>query len=288
MTTAVVTITRDRDAHLHRQRRGLAAAPPDLHVIVGMGAAPRLDDVPGAPATSTLLLPVHRGGLPLAAARNLGAAAALGAGADLLVFLDVDCIPDPRLLPRYAAAAAATPEPALLCGPVAHLPPPPPGGYPDGGLAALAPPHPARPAPPDGEIVADDRFALFWSLSFAVTARTWSALGGFCEEYRGYGGEDTDFAETAAARGAGLYWVGGADAYHQHHAAARTDPARIAEIVRNARLFRHRWGWWPMEGWLTELAAAGAVTFDPAAGVLALRTAPPPALRTPTRGLPGR
>jgi hypothetical protein len=261
--TAVVTITRDRDAHLHRQRIGLAADPPDLHVVVGMGAEPALDVVVGAPPVAPVLVDVPSTGLPLAAARNTGAAAALDAGADLLVLLDVDCIPDPRMLRRYADAARAVTSPALLCGPVAYLPPAPPDGYPRTGLDALASPHPARPAPPDGEVWRDDRFTLFWSLSFAVTAPDWARLGGFHEGYSGYGGEDTDYAVTAAGQGAGLYWVGGAAAYHQHHPPSRSTPARAAEIVRNARLFHRRHGWWPMTGWLTELAAAGAVEFDP-------------------------
>lgn len=272
MRTAVVTITHGRDAHLHRQRLGLATDPPDLHVVVGMGGAPRLAGIDGAPPVVPVAVPVPATGLPLAAARNAGVAAAVAAGAELLVLLDVDCIPGPRLLRRYTEAAVRVPgRPALLCGPVHHLPPPPPGGYPATGLDALAPPHPARPAPPDGEVWADDRFDLFWSLSFAVTAATWAATGGFCEEYTGYGGEDTDFACVARARGAGLHWVGGAAAFHQHHPPARHDGARTGEIVRNARLFRRRHGWWPMRGWLTELAADGSVEFDPDRGVLRVR-----------------
>jgi hypothetical protein len=272
LRTAVVTITRDRDTHLHRQRVGLAQAPPDLHVIVGMGAEPQLADVVGAPPTTTLTVAVPATGLPLAAARNAGAAAAIAAGAELLVLLDVDCIPGPRLLDRYTAAVPRMGRPALLCGPVAYLPPPPEGGYPDRGLDALAPPHPARPAPPDGEVRREDRLELFWSLSFAVTAADWITFGGFCEDYAGYGAEDTDFAFAAAARGAGLYWIGGAHAHHQHHPPSRSTPGRAAEIVRNARLFRCRWGWWPMAGWLEELATAGTVEFDPGSDLLRLAT----------------
>lgn len=263
LRTAVVTITRDRDAHLHRQRRGLAQAPPDLHVIVGMGAEPQLTEVAGAPPTVTSTVDVPGTGLPLAAARNTGAAIAIAAGAELLVLLDVDCIPHRHMLDRYTAAVPRVDRPALLCGPVAYLPPPPEGGYPDDGLTDLAPPHPARPHPPDGEVWRDDRFELFWSLSFAVTAADWLTLGGFWEEYTGYGGEDTDFALTAAGRGAGLYWIGGALAHHQHHPPSRSTPGRAAEIVRNAHLFHRRWGWWPMTSWLQELATAGTIELDP-------------------------
>uniref|UniRef100_UPI0015F0E518 glycosyltransferase family 2 protein n=1 Tax=Pseudonocardia pini TaxID=2758030 RepID=UPI0015F0E518 len=205
------------------------------------------------------------GPLPLAHARNAGAATALGLDADLLVFLDVDCIPGPTLVERYARAAR-TAGSSLLCGPVTYLPP---------GSTELVPdPHPARPDPPAGALVPETRRELFWSLSFAVTAEAWRRSGGFCEEYRGYGGEDTDFALTAGERGLGLHWVGGAHAFHQHHPPARTDEARVAEIVANARLFHRRRGRWPMVGWLHELAAAGAVEFDPAHDTLRLTTTP--------------
>lgn len=256
---AVVTVVRGRADHLARQRRVLAAGPAVTHVVVGMGERP---DVSG---TGPPVRPVTvgcDGALPLARARNTGARAALDGGADLLVFLDVDCLPGPRMLDRYARAARRT-GPALLAGPVTYLPP---GALPEDGLDAWVDPHPGRPAPPDGTVVPEPRRELFWSLSFAVTAPAWSASGGFCEGYLGYGAEDTDFA---LACGLPLYWVGGADAFHQHHPPARDDPARVTEIVANARLFHRRWGTWPMQGWLHDLDAAGLVRFDPSAGVLA-------------------
>ncbi|GAA1881929.1 glycosyltransferase [Pseudonocardia ailaonensis] len=241
MRTAVVTIVAGREEHLRRQQEALARGPAVIHVVVGMAAA---------------------GPLPLAEARNTGAAIALADGAELLVFLDVDCIPGPALLDRYADAARRT-GPTLLCGPVTYLPP--------GGFDLEPDPHPARPDPPDGTILPETRRELFWSLSFALTAHAWRRAGGFCEEYRGYGGEDTDFALTARDRGLDMAWVGGAHAFHQHHRPTRHDPARVGEIVANARLFRHRWGRWPMADWLADLAAAGAVEFDPARNHLTVR-----------------
>ena len=35
--------------------------------------------------------------------------------------------------------------------------------------------------------------------------------------------------------------------------------AHRADILRNGALFAERWGWWPMRGWLDELAALGLV-----------------------------
>ncbi len=263
MRTAVVTLVAGRHGHLARQYDGLRAGSPqpDLHVVVAMGD----DAVAGVtgrqPAGIVVALAADRAALPLATARNAGAAAAIADGAELLVFLDVDCIPGPALLSRYADAAR-THGRHLLCGPVHYLPPAPPGGYDLTALDSLADPHPARPAPPPGTVETGTDHRLFWSLSFAVTASVWSALGGFCLDYVGYGGEDTDFAETAAAAGVGLRWVGGATAYHQHHAVSRPPVEHLDDILRNAAIFHRRWGWWPMRGWLDAFAEQGLVRHD--------------------------
>jgi len=205
-----------------------------------------------------LEVPLIAGRLPLAQARNAGAAAAIDAGAELLIFLDVDCIGGDRLLSRYAEVAQSV-APALLCGPVAYLPPPPATGYELSALASLAVPHAARPQPDDAQCERNGDHTLFWSLSFAVTVDTWSVLGGFCADYTGYGGEDTDLGQVAAAAGVELCWVGGAYAYHQHHPTAEPPTQHLDDILRNAGIFYDRWGWWPMHGWLAAFEQAGLV-----------------------------
>jgi GT2 family glycosyltransferase len=261
--SAVITITHGRDEHLNRQRLALAANPPDLHVVVGMDDRPDLPAIPGAPDPVVTRLPPGEGGLPLAEARNTGARLAVDEGATTLVFLDVDCIPGPQLLRRYRQAAAQLGPLALLSGPVAYLPPPAGSGYPTCGLDELAPFHPARPVPADGQVVAESRFELFWSLSFCVSSATWDRLGGFHQGYSGYGAEDTDFAMTARQAGAQLFWVGGAEAFHQHHEPSRDDPTHQGEMVRNAQLFHRRHGWWPMRDWLENLPTPALVNLDP-------------------------
>ncbi|MFC7575494.1 glycosyltransferase family 2 protein [Klenkia terrae] len=198
----MVTVVHGRHAHLTRQLAGLArqTRPADDHVVVAMGDA----QVRAVVGTAARVLDVPAGArLPLAAARNAGADAALAGGAELLVFLDVDCIPGPDLVARYAAAAQ---DDVLDSGPVTYLPAA--ADYDLATLHTLADPHPARPVPADGEVLVAEDHRLFWSLSFALTGATWTRLGGFCEEYAGYGGEDTDFAETAHAAGVPLRWVG--------------------------------------------------------------------------------
>ncbi len=267
MRTALITVVAGRHGHLAHQERGIAAGSrrPDQRIVVAINdpdAAAVLGDRDPAPVV--LAHPTTPLGLPLAGARNAGAACALAAGAELLVFLDVDCIPGPDLVRRYQEAAIRRHD-RLLCGPAAYLPPPPHGGYPAIGLDQLAAPHPARPVPADGQTLDADDHTLFWSLSFALTATAWHEIGGFSESYVGYGGEDTDFGQAARARGIGMRWVGGATAFHQHHPISDPPVEHLDDVLRNAAIFRSRWGWWPMTGWLEEFERLGIAAYDSAA-----------------------
>jgi len=261
--TAVITLAHGRHGHLRRQIADLARGTrtPDVHVIVAMD-----DPTLAAVAPSADIVQVSRvdGELPLAAARNAGAARARRLGATLLVLLDVDCVPAPQMLERYVAAAGR--HDGVLSGPVGYLPPPPADGYPAWGLAELARPHPARPVPAEDEIWAAEDLELFWSLSFALRADTWERLGGFCEDFYGYGGEDTDFGQVIARAGVGLWWVGGAWAFHQHHGDGGAPVRHLDAVLRNAAIFHRRWGWWPMRGWLAEFDRMGLAALDPATG----------------------
>jgi hypothetical protein len=268
MRTAIITIAHGRHDHWRMQRAALArhSSTADLHVLIAMNDDAFTDD-DGAPPLRIVPLHAEPGPLPLARARNVGADAALAAGAELLVFLDVDCIPAPELVDGYRAAAV---DPAsrghLLCGPVTYLRPPGPGGYDIDTLADLDDPHPARPAPPVGEVVVGGRHELFWSLSFAVDAATWRRVGGFDETYSGYGGEDTDFGQRARRVGVELAWVGSSRAYHQHHPVEDPPLRHVDDILRNGALFAERWGWWPMQGWLDAFTEMGLVERDDAGG----------------------
>jgi GT2 family glycosyltransferase len=267
---AVITPVAGRHEHLRMQRRGLlrSTLPVDSHVVVSMGDGEAADAAAAQvrPPADVVRVDVPDARLPLARARNAGARRAIEFGADLLVFLDVDCIPAPGMVARYADCAAEDRTPRLLCGPVAYLPPPPPDGYRLDELGGLADPHPARPSPRDDEVLRDGDPRLFWSLSFAVRPDVWTAIGGFCEEYRGYGGEDTDFGQLAAAAGVRLDWIGGATAYHQYHPSGDPPVEHVDDILSNAHVFFRRWGWWPMTGWLTQFRQLGLVDFDPVAG----------------------
>lgn len=292
--TTVVTIVHGRHRHLQRQLLSvdaLASRGPLQHVVVAMddsavAALIEHHEPAGRGVSERVLIDIAVGAdgeLPLAAARNLGADVALADGAELLVFLDVDCLAHRDLVTDYSAALAGGRTdlgPVLWCGQVSYLPPLPPdvADYPLAGLDTWAAPHPARPVLPAGATELSRDVRLFWSLNFAITAVDWRTAGGFHPGYRGYGGEDTDFARTVAALGGGLGWIGGAGAFHQHHPTSSPPWQHLSAIVRNAHVFRERWDRFPMEGWLDAFAAAGAIDYRPEHGVLRLTI--PPADRT--------
>lgn len=258
---AVITIAHGRRDHWALQRAALdrSARPPDDRILVAI-ADPELARAARAAGCRVVETGTDAEGLPLARARNLGAEAALQAGADVLVFLDVDCLPAPALIAAYAAAAGATEtRGALLSGPVTYLDAPPAAGYDLDRLPTLDRPHPARPTPAPGEVELGGSHDLFWSLSFGLTADLWRRIGGFHEGYVGYGGEDTDFAWSARSLGIPMAWVGDARAYHQHHPVEDPPRRHLDAILRNAALFHRRWGTWPMRGWLDAFEREGLV-----------------------------
>jgi N-acetylglucosaminyl-diphospho-decaprenol L-rhamnosyltransferase len=256
--TVVTLSSMPRLVHLQNQVNAVRElGEVDIVLVwVGEDAPPALD------VDHTLHVPPGPHGLRLAAARNAGADRAVRTGAELVIFLDADCVPGPELVDRYSQAAAEH-DGAVLCGPVTYLAP----GVDVGDAAHLVSatnPHPARPAPAPGQVVqaSPAEYPLFWSLSFALTARAWAGLVRFDEGYEGYGGEDTDFAFALRDTSTPLVWVGGAHAYHQHHPTTSPPWQHLDDILRNGRRFAGRWGQWPMTGWLAAFEREGAVRRD--------------------------
>lgn len=255
---AIVSLcSSERVTHLRNQLRAVQSRPGIQTIVVWIDGTPP----PPLDADDIVLIPPGSHGMKLSAARNAGADRAIERGADLIVFLDADCIPGTLLVTQYAKAATANPR-AILCGPVTYLPP----GLTridSRSLAKMTNPHAARPAPPPGvvTVASDDEYRLFWSLSFAMSSEAWSANPKFHEVYEGYGGEDTDFAFSARQAGTPLVWVGGAHAYHQHHPTSSPPWQHLDDILRNGAIFAERWGQWPMTGWLNAFHAAGTIEF---------------------------
>jgi len=256
--TAVVTVVHRRHDHLARQRASLARSSVREidHVVVAMD-----DPEVAAAAWCSAALPGSPLGLPLAAARNRGAEVALARGADTLVFLDVDCLAGDSLVEAYDDVVRDEPT-TIWSGPVTYLDPPPADGYDLAALGDLDAPHSGRPAPRVGERLTGADPDLFWSLSFACSADAWLRTGGFCEDYVGYGGEDTDFARIVLDADLGLGWVGAPRAFHQWHPVSRPPVEHVDDIVRNAEIFRARWNSTPMLGWLEAFEERGLVRRD--------------------------
>ncbi len=253
---AVVTIVRDRRDHLARQREWLARHPDSVrHVIVDMGGEP----ISAASDTRVVDFQVSPGTpLPLAAARNLGAR---HADAEILIFLDVDCIPTPGLVPAYERSVRRSG--GVRSGPVGYLPPSQEvREWEVDELVRVSRFHDGRPRIEQRSTIAPSP-DMFWSLSFALTSTTFSAVGGFDESFDGYGGEDTDFARAVAETGVDLWFDGDAVAFHQHHAISNPPVEHLADIMRNATRFHEKWGAWPMAGWLKAFCDLGLIEWNP-------------------------
>lgn len=252
---SLLTIVKGRRRHLNALLRGISAArlvPTEMVIVFMNEELP--DDLPILPCrltTATLHDADHA--LPLAAARNRAAKLATTPN---LLFLDVDCIPNPDY--TRVLLEALSQYGGLLMGEVRYLPEPLPDDWTLSTLTATGLPHPRRPQVPVGAVQLTNTYHLFWSLSFAITKIDFERIGGFDEHYVGYGGEDTDFAFSA--RDAGLpFRLVGAVCYHQHHATCTPPYNHLEDIVTNAKAFYEKWGKWPMEGWLDAFAASGHV-----------------------------
>ncbi len=234
---------------------------PDLYVVVAMDD-PGLHSWRPEGGVPQVVVPLDADpdALPLAAARNAGAATALEAGADVLVFLDVDCLAGDALVASYTRAAVGRPD-VLWSGPVTYLPPAPPTGYDLRDLDDLDDPHPARPAPAAGHA----RRSAATPTSSGRSPSPCTATGG-CAPAGSARSTSATAARTPTSRavarreGLELGWLGSARAYHQHHPVENPPVRHLEAILRNGRVFRDRWGHWPMTGWLADFERLGLVT----------------------------
>ena len=263
---SVVTLAGGRPDHLRNMVLGLSRQrrlPAELIVAVIQDAP---YDLPEAPFPIRQMK-VSGPRLPLAAARNAAARAAIG---DELVFLDMDCIPAPDLLHDYARALGEMD--GLLMGEVLYLP----GGatragWTCGDFAAVAVRHSDRRGPPSEGIERCADYRCFWSLNFAMRRATFLSVGGFDERYAGYGGEDTDFGKMVDKADIPIAWIRGGLAYHQYHPHHMPPVHHLDSVVRNAELFEEKWGYRTMGHWLHAFRLMGLIDDTPGQPIRILR-----------------
>jgi GT2 family glycosyltransferase len=263
---SVVTLGKGRPDHLLNLVRGLMqqTLPPTELIVAVM--QDELYDLPDA-SFPIRQIQVIADALPLAAARNVAARAAAG---ELLVFLDMDCIPTPTLLADYAGFS--TELDGLLMGEVLYLP----GGATAGdwtydAFAKVAVKHSDRRGPPHEGIEICNDYRCFWSLNFAMRRATFLSVGGFDERYSGYGGEDTDFGKVLDTAGIAIAWIRGGLAYHQYHPHHMPPVHHLDSVVRNAEVFEAKWGYRTMGHWLQAFRLMGLVDLAPGQPIRILR-----------------
>lgn len=260
MDFSVLVITHRRSGHLQRLLDGVQRSTATPHEVVVV----YMDDPFPDPLTCTVpLRVVHirslpgENGLPLARARNT---AARTASSERLVFLDVDCIASEAAFSLMLSAVQShrglvMAEPRYLRLALPQGPTPE-----DAALTELSVAHHLR-----AELARNvpcEQHEMFWSLGFAIHARDFERIGGFCTEYKGYGGEDTDFAFAARTQGIPVVFTE-AVVFHQHHGVFKPPLNHLSAIAQNARVFHTRWGAWPMHGWLASFKQLGLINWDP-------------------------
>ncbi|KAB2541773.1 glycosyl transferase [Salipiger aestuarii] len=258
---SALTIARGRHDHLCNVILGLAGQTrPPRELVIGVMQPDPYADLPETPfPVRQIIVQRDDGELPLAAARN---AVANAAKAEVLAFVDVDCIPHPDLIRDVATACG--PGQGLVMGEVAYLP----AGATETGLDftrfdQIGVRHSDRQAPPPEGLRPCPDYRCFWSLNFAMHRDDWARTGGFDEGYYGYGGEDTDFGRDLDARGIDIWWMKGAKVYHQYHDHCMPPIHHVASVLRNADHFASRWGHRTMGHWLHGFHLMGLIDNAP-------------------------
>lgn len=271
MNITALTIVRGRESHLRNQWLGwrLSDRKPRRWIIVGMDQDVVIPGQSEGIEVIASRVDGEAGSLPLARARNHAMSLCKTEGA---IFLDVDCIPSSRMLALFTQAIQD--EDRLWMGSPRYLPAGSTAGrWQMEDLEQQAVVHPLQPDLNEGQRLASTEYEKFWSLCFAIRKDTFDRIGGFCESFAGYGGEDTDFAYAARKTGVPFGFIG-AFAYHQHHTVCKPPLNYFEAIIRNAIQFHRRWNVWPMESWLKEFASRGFIEFDASSSKLEIRHHP--------------
>lgn len=245
---SVITLVSGREEALVNLLMGLQLGDeiPDELVIVFMNEKPCELPKTTFPIKSIVLQ--HENKIPLARARNFGVE---NTSFDNLIFLDVDCIPNKNLVKDYQGLR----EENLYCGQVRYLSKNSMCQLDFDNLDELSSPDPIRSS------IDVLPYELFWSLNFSCIRKVFEKIGGFNEDFKGYGAEDTDFAFKARENKIPLKNTK-VVAYHQYHDKYEPPLNHFEDIINNSLVFYKLWGRWPMEGWLSEFENMGLITWN--------------------------
>jgi len=222
--------TRSRPGPLRSCLEALAAVDPEVarEVIVVDDGSPR--HLTAAIEACTLAAGARFLRQPPAgpaAARNRGAAAAT---AELLVFLDDDCRPQPGWLAALLRALAPGSQ-VIVGGPTVNGAPGNLYAEATQLLVAYVSHHSAS---------GQRRTEFLPTCNLALARSSFETIGGFDEAFSSAAGEDREFCTRGLRRGFEVRFVGDATVYHFHHLTLRTYVRQHFTYGRGAVLYRRR------------------------------------------------
>lgn len=252
MSFSVVTLVKGRKKQLQNMLESIKQGSrlPSEVVIVWMEGKSEQSSVEDDDLNIKQIY-IEKGTLPLAEARNQGFR---NTSFNSVIFLDVDCICSPTLLENLLANLK---QKTITSAFARYLPYIPFSG--DYALTeADAYAHPKRAQLKAYEPLPHKKF---WSLVFALYRDDFNEIGGFDEQFTGYGGEDTDFAERFNKLGFSFSLVED-EVLHQYHLKYSPPLNYVSAIVENANLFHTKHGYFPMYSWLQAFCQKRYVAFN--------------------------
>lgn len=259
MNISVLTLNKNRTHHLKKLIEGLNRSDtyPQELVIVEMSDEPVKFTSPNF-EIKTIFLKDKK--INLSKARNL---AAKHATYENLLFLDVDCIPAHNFVGNMKDSLIKY-NGLITCN-VYYLPenfinyntdilPS------ESSMLKHGEPSIYRTFNENETILGS--YHTFWSLAFAVEKSIFDEIGGFSEDFIGYGGEDTEFAYRAAHNNYNHYMNGFIGAFHQYHPTQNFPYCHFLDIIQNAQTFYNKWNIWCMEGWLKTFEKDGFISWN--------------------------
>ncbi|WP_414830485.1 glycosyltransferase family 2 protein [Alteromonas sp. H39] len=198
--------------------------------------------------------------LPIARARNRGAAAT---DAETLLFMDVDCVIHPTLLTQISNTLSRGSTLGSVMTELKMVPE-------NADYAQLSRLPESRG--PRQTALQHQHEGLQSSL-FAIQRDDFEKVDGFDVNYAGFGIGDIDFA-TRCNRVGITHKTLPLVTYKQYRNCRVCPLNHLLDIVRNANLYKQKWGYYPKTQWLTTFMARGFVSKASAHAPLAVTRLP--------------